>query len=52
MFEQAIELGMEILCKEVLPFFANTANAETTGKGISERKPKVGQWPISAKDVR
>jgi hypothetical protein len=42
---------MEMLHKEVLQFFALSAKAEKTAKGVSKRKGKEVQRAISAKDV-
>jgi hypothetical protein len=40
-----------MLRQDVLQFFALSAKAEKTAKGISERKVKEVQRAISAKDI-
>jgi hypothetical protein len=51
MFVWHIDQEIEILRMEVVQFFALSAKAEKTAKGVSERKGKEVQRAISAKNI-
>jgi hypothetical protein len=51
MFARCINQEMEMLCMDVLQFFALSTKPEKPVKGTSKRKGKEVQRAISAKDI-